>query len=272
MKTFLSRILSIVIGILCLFLLFTLWNGLFGNPVSAWIDTGKIRTYVAKTYPYEDFIVNKASYDMKDSCYSANVYSPTSMDTIFHVSISKGSIRDDYSYVIENKSNTLLRLEDHLNNQVQDIIKKEFPYQMRVFGAKLVDVTPQKLTLDMPYLVQELPGIIEVTVWTSTEKPDYDILAQRMLELKKLLEDNDIPADRYSMNLEYPYHNENGELIPDNFDNLSVSGFPSEKLVDSSDLPRILKDYSVEKEEQSNQIKEAEMKHAVATTSDKKEE
>ena len=194
------------------------------------------------------------------------------MDTTFRVSISNGSIEDGYFYVVENKSNTLVRLEDNLNNQVEDIIKKKFPCQMRVFGAKLVDVDKQKLTLDMPYHVQELPGIIEVTVWTSTEKPDYDKLAQRMLELKKLLEDNDISGDQYSMTLEYPYHEENGELIPDNFDSLSVSGFPTEELVDRPDLPHILEAYAAEKEAEDNQIKEAEMKHAVAIEPEKKEE
>jgi hypothetical protein len=258
-KSLILRILAAATGLLIIFLLLMILNSMVGNPISASIATNKIRTYVAEAYSEDNLIIDKATYNFKDSSYGSRVHSPTSEDTIFRVSVRKGHIEDDYPYEVSNKYTTLRRLEDALNKEVEAIIKEGFPYQMRLFGAKMIEDEALDLTLDMPYNIQELPGSIEVIVWTSVEKPSYDIIAQRMLELKNLMEHYDIPVVRYSVSLEYPYHEENGQLIPDIYDSLSVNEFPAEQLIDNPELPRILEEYAVEKETEGGKEKEAEM-------------
>ncbi|MDF2513144.1 MAG: hypothetical protein K0S04_3010 [Herbinix sp.] len=262
-KSFFLRILAVVIGLLVIFLILTVLNGTVGNPITAYLATNKIRTYVAETYSEDNLIVNRATYNFKDSSYGSIVHSPTSEDTIFRVSMRNGRIEDDYPYEVANKFTTLRRLEDALNKEVEAVIKEGFPYQMRLIGAKMPDMESQVLTLDMPYHIQKLPSPIEVIVWTSVDKPSYDIMAQRMLELRKLMEQNDLPIGIYSIRLEYPYHEENGQLMPDNFESLAVDGFPAEQLIERPDLPRILEEYAVEKEREGNKVKEAEKKGAL---------
>lgn len=281
-KSMFLRILAAAVGLLIIIFLLTMLNGTVGNPISAYIATSKIRAYVEETYSEDNLIVNKATYNFKDSSYGCFVHSPTSEDTVFRVSVRKGRIEDDYPYEVGNKFTTLRRLEDALDKEVEEVIKAGFPYPIRLIGGKLqddiliddsstgasateasdTDIAPG-LTLDMPYHIQELPGTIEVIVWTSTEKPSYEIMAQRMLELKKLMQKHDIPADCYSMSLEYPYHDENGELMPDIFDSLSVNEFPSEQLIDRPDLPQILEKYALEREMEGNKVKEEEMKNSI---------
>ena len=261
-KSLFLRILAAGTGLVIILLLFSVLNGTVGNPISAYLATNKIRTYVADTYAEDNLIVDQATYNFKDSSYGSLVHSPTSEDTIFRVSMRKGRIEDDYPYEVANKFTTLRRLEDALNEEVEAIIKEGYPYEMRLIGAKMPDKESQDLTLDMAYDIQELSGPIEVIVWTSTDKPSYDIMAQRMIELKKLMEQKELPIDRYSISLEYPYHEENGELMPDIFDSLTVDGFPAEQLVDNTDLPRILEEYALEKEKEGDTVKEAEMKEA----------
>ncbi|BCJ93827.1 hypothetical protein acsn021_13960 [Anaerocolumna cellulosilytica] len=259
-KNIFLRILAAATGLMIIFLLLMILNSMVGNPISAYIATNKIRTYITEAYPAENLIIDKASYNFKDNSYGCVVHSSTSEDTIFFVSVRYGKINDDYPYEVANKYTTLRRLEDALDKEVEAIIKDGFPYQMRLFGAKIIEDDVQNLTLDMPYNIKELPGSIEVIVWTCAEKPSYDIMAQRMLELKNLMEHYDIPVERYSLSLEYPYHEEDGQLIPDMFDSLTVNEFPAEQLIDSSDLPRLLEEYAVKKETEGEKVKEAEIK------------
>ncbi len=260
----LIRIIAVFSCLALCYIIFGLINSFYGNPVSATIATNKIHTYIAKTYPENNFIIEKATYNFKDSSYSSIVHSPTSEDTIFRVYEQNGRIEDDYAYEVANNFTTYRRLEDALDKEVETIIKKEYPYQMRLIGAKMPDVpdSEQYFTLDMPYHIQELPLPIEVLVWTGTDKPSYEIMAERLLELKSLMEKYKIPVEYYSMNLEYPYHEENGELKPDIFDSLSINQFPVSELVDRPDLPKLLEEHVTAIEAEWDKEKEAEIEKA----------
>lgn len=264
-KSVILRLLAATMGIVVVILLLMVINSLYGNPISATIATKKIHSYIAKTYPDNNFIVDKATYNFKFSRYGSIVHSPTSEDTIFSVYERNGRIEDYYAYEVANKFTTYRRIEDALDQEVETIIKEEFPYPMRLIGAKMFDVpdAEQYFTLDMPYDIQELPLPIEVLIWTSADEPSYEILAERLLELKSLMERHEIPVEYYSMNLEYPYHEEeNGELRPDIFDSLSVNRFPVAELDDRPDLPVLLEEHVKAYEAEGEKEKEAEIENA----------
>lgn len=263
-KFSLIRIIAVFSSLALCFIIFFFINSLYGNPVSATFATNRIHTYIAKTYPENNFIIEKATYNFKNSSYVSIVHSPTSEDTIFRVYDRNGRIEDDYAYEVANKLTTYRRIEDDLDEEVETIIKEGYPYPMRLIGGKMIDVPDieQYFTLDMPYHIQVLPLPIEVLVWTSTDKPSYEILAERLLELKSLMEQYKIPVEYYSMSLEYPYHEENGELRPDIFDSLSVERFPVAVLVDRPDLPKLLEEHVVAFEAEGAKEKESEIEKA----------
>lgn len=263
-KSIILRLFAATMGIFVVVLLLMVINSLYGNPISATIARKKIQSYIANAYPDNNLIVDKATYNFKNSSYGSVVHSPTSEDTTFRVYERNGRIEDDYAYEIANQFTTYRRLEDALDQEVEAIIKKEFPYPMRLIGAKMFDVPDyeQYFTLDMPYHIQELPLPVEVLVWTSADEPSYEILAERLLELKSLMERYKIPVEYYSMNLEHPYHEENGELMPEIFDSLSVNRYHVVELVDRPDLPVLLEEHVKAYEAEGEKEKEAEIENA----------
>jgi len=237
----------------------------YGNPISAALATSKIRTYVAETYPQENFVVPQAAYNFKDGSYGSFIQSQTSVDTAFRVEVLRdGRIDDNYPAMVSARFNTFSRLEAQLDREVETILRGEYPYPTRLILAAMKDEADAAriaaLRLDMPFDLYHPPLPVELTVWTSCEQPDYPTLAQRLLELKALMARRGVPVSRYSLDLEYPYHEENGVLLPENFNGLAVYDFPAENLVDSPDLPRILEEYQRQQEAEGSKEKQAEMK------------
>jgi hypothetical protein len=256
-------VLTGVVGLCLVAFLFTTLNGFFGNPVSAGLATNKIRAYVAENYAEEDFQVPQATYNFKFGSYNASIQSGTSPDTHFSIEVlHSGKIYDSYSSDVIGRFNTLRRLETALNTVVEELIKKDYPHPTRLILATMKgsDVSmAQDLTLDMPFDVHNLPLPVELVVWTSADQPSYEIAAQRMLALKALMKTQGVDVSSYSLNLEYPYHTENGELRPDNFDSLSIQAFPADRLTDSPDLPQLLEAHQKARDLEGNKEKQAEI-------------
>lgn len=249
--------------LIILILVLNIINSLIGNPISASIANKKIHTYVSSTYPGQNLVISKPKYNFKFDDYYSTVQSPTSEDTKFMITISKGEVvEDNYQYEVTNKSTTFDRLETSLDKAVEAIIEKDFPYETRLVLATMKtgeEDTGKLLTLDMPFDLHNLPLPVSIIVWTSTEKPSYDIAAKRLLELKALMEKNEIKVAYYSMDVEYPYHEENGQLMPDNFNNIAVNDFPADQLLESSNLAQILEEHEKTWEAEANKVKDKEM-------------
>jgi hypothetical protein len=262
-KKLLAQIVAGAVGLCITGFLLSVLNGMFGNPLSAALARNKIRAYVAENYAEENFQVPQATYNFKDQSYMTIIQSETSADTRFSVSVlDDGEIYDSYEFDVIEKFNTFRRLEEALDDAVEDLIRAEFPYETRLILASMKDNNPNmfnSLLLDMPFDLYNLPLPVEVVVWTSAEQPDYEVAAQRMLELKALMEANQVAVSTYSLSLEYPYHEENGELRPEIFDSISINDFPAEQLTDSPDLPAILEKHQQAWEIEGNKEKQAEM-------------
>lgn len=96
----------------------------------------------------------------------------------------------------------------------------------------------------MPFDINNIPLPIEVKVWTSSEEMSYDILAKRLLELHKIMLNNKIKVDYYSIRLEEPYiGNEDSIKKPAlGSEEIRIDEFPASKIMEEG-LVSIIKEH-----------------------------
>lgn len=262
MKRKLIRILAGACAFLLIVLLVWITNSLVGNPLSAHLATGRIRSYVAQTYPGDSFTVEKAKYNFKFQEYFCIVSSPTSADTVFSVSLRKNRIEDNYESEVQNRFTTFRRLSDLLDQQVEDVVKRDFPYEIdMVIGSFAGDGDSadlhRRLTLDMPLDPRNPPLPVEVTVYTYAEERSYKVLAQRLRELHAILEKSPIEVSFYSLNL-VPPRDPDGSSTLRWESALYLTRFPAEK-ISSPDLPELIQEHQQEWELQNQKKDERKL-------------
>lgn len=238
-------VILIVFGVGILLIMNSFW----GNPLSAAIAASKIEEYVEMNYPDINVQIEPASYSFKDGgFYYALVQATNSIDTVFSVRWYGDRIDDNYQNV-SNLATTFNRLSDELDGSVEKIIAQQFPYETRLVGCAFKDVPVQlqeeRLVLDMPLDIENPPFPMKLIVWCSAERPDYEVLAERMLELRDIMNRNKIPVEYYSLSVEYPYIMEEGSLKPIQWDDVSVHDFPAHQL-NESNLPAVLEEYFIQ--------------------------
>lgn len=258
MKTKVFKILSVFISLFILGYIIYFINAFTGNPVSSAIATKKITSYVNKTYTSLDLVIPKAKYNFKDSSYYSIVKSKTSKDTHFTISYGNGRINDSYEYEIGNKYTTFSRLSDELDKTIEDILKKEFPYQTDMVLADFAKDTDNynKLTLDMPLDITDLPFPALLNVYIFSEEITYDFLADRMLEVKNIMNSHNIKIDTYSIILEDP--DEEARKTGTGQETLYLYDFPADKIQEDG-LADILKEYKEQKDIEDEAIKKNEI-------------
>lgn len=248
---------KILVAVLLVFGVGILWiaNSFWGNPISAAIATSKIEEYVKINYPDFNAQIEPVFYNFKNGgSYHALVRATDSADTVFRVMWYNGSRMDDnYQSEVANLMTTLRRLDDDLDARVERIIDEQFPHETRLVGCSLVEIQGQLaqecLVRDMPLDMENPPLPIGLVVWSSVDHPNYTVLAERMLELRDIMDYNGIPVAYYSVSVEYPYVMENESLRPTQWDNITVYDFPAHRL-DESNLPVVLEEYFIEWEKE----------------------
>lgn len=234
-----------------------LWivNSFWGNPISAAIATTKIEEYVRINYPDLNAQIEPVSYSFKNGgSYHGLVRATDSVDTVFRVKWYKdGSMDDDYRYEVANLMTTLRRLDYDLDSTVEEIITEQFPHETRLVGCRHMEMPGQLaedcLVRDMSFDILNPPLPIGLVVWCSADHPDYTVLAERMLELRDIMEYHRIPVAYYSVSVEFPYVMEEGKLRPIQWDDVAVHDFPAHRL-NESNLPVVLEEYFIEWEKE----------------------
>lgn len=216
----------------------TVVNGIYGNPVSAWRATVRIRRYVADVYPESDLEVSRAQYNFKISAYASRVSSPLSEDTRFSVSWNGERMTDSYESDVAGRMTTYRRLCDELDRLAEAALSADFPYEITL---ALADLTREEdlssaLTPDMVLDPAHPPLGAALTVWTVSETLSYEVMAARLTELRRVMEDHGISVAAYTLRLEAPV---SGEEKPGSGGLLYLMDFPAEAM-DAPDLAEAL--------------------------------
>lgn len=249
MEKTIVKIAVITIALVLSGIIFFFVNSIFGNPISAAIATSQIQKYVQQNYPGQDLEIPRAQYNFKNSSYVAVIKSRTSRDTYFAVSWSSDSIRDSYESEVAGRFTTFRRLQSEFDAIIEDIIAAEYPYPTSLVLGDLAksDGDFSALELDMSLDVHNPPLETSLVIWTSSEELSYQIIAERLLELHRLMQKRNIPIDTYSLRLT----KEVGEDEKPSED-LYAYDFPAEKIVEAG-LAAVLQEHQEELDRHYNQ-------------------
>lgn len=235
-----------VIGLLAAFSYFFI--SAYGDPISKAIAARQVREYVAETYPEWDFVVEKALYNAKFSTYQCRVWSQSVKDATFTVSWKNGRIwSDHYATDVKGRYATYRRLLDEMDEEMEALISSKYPH-----AADLVIVDMDKgdmstLALDVQAGIHTPPLPLSLTVWVQEEgELSYNVLTERLLELKALMDREGIPVQWYSLLLERPRDAQGQKRSPEL--DVRVDDVPSSMLEDEEGLAAALEQHQAQRE------------------------
>lgn len=249
-----SRILFIVITLLCLGVIYNFITSFYGDPILEKIATHKIKAYVEETYPNMDLEVSKANYNFKFKEYNSQVQSNTSQDTHFIVTRTGGSISDSYESDVVNRYRTFERIQQEFSKSVEGIIEEEFPYETSILFADLgkAEIGISSLTLDMPLDIHNPPLPAALTIYILSKEISDEYLRDRLLELNSIMIQKQIPIDIYTVVIEEPLPE--GEKSDPEGQSIHLIDFPAEKIM-SENLIETMKEHQKAWEEEENHKK-----------------
>ncbi|WP_312831902.1 YfjL-like protein [Sedimentibacter saalensis] len=233
----------ILISLLIMVFVFNFINSFTGNPVSAFIASGKIKDYAEANYNDMDLELSEVKYNFKNSAYGCHVQSRKSEDTNFYIGYSHGRVSDDYEYEVANHFTTYRRLSKDFNDMVTHIIEKEYPYETTLIIGDLLGDT-QQLTPDAPLNLKDMPLQLLLNVSVLSDNQSDEHLAALLLELHQLLLSNDITIDEYTIRLEEPMPE---EKKPGSGSNVYLLNFPSKNITgDKEALINAMRNHQLE--------------------------
>ena len=177
--------------------------------------------------------------------YSNATYEPKT-DTYFDIFRrgSDGVIGDDYEISVNQRANTISRLQLEIEKNVGELLKDFIMEQVCVFAAletdesTVADVLPMDMKLDM----SSIPVPLTLTVWFDSPGTDVSTLAKALIELKALMEDNDVDVDSYSVSL-LMYSDKTLDDTRKLSSKLEVTDVASQKILDNSEFITYLEEY-----------------------------
>lgn len=179
------KIIAAIVAIVLIGGILYVTNEFVGNPISKALAKRKMEEYIAENYDHLDLEIVETGYNFKFSNYYGLVQSKTSEDTRFYVDYRKGKIvSDDYSFMVEEKENTIQRLEKEYSKHIQKVISNELGYQenkSKVFYMTDENELKDYFELDMPF-DPDLP--VEARVFISV-----DLTEPSIKEVAKIIED-----------------------------------------------------------------------------------
>lgn len=225
-----TKLVIIIVLAVVIALILAVVNAFCGNPISQLLARGAVERYIAEKYAGTDYVIDSVNYNLKISGYSAQVKSPSSIDTHFDVQTSMlGEVRSDWYEEVTNGWNTYRRVDEEYRELVETVFAAEdFPLKSQIdFGAievydrELVGEEPafgvamDELVLDKQYDVRELAKTTGYIVYYAyDDEISTSRAAELMLALKQRLDDAGIPF--YSIDFElYRALDDSGKPDPD---------------------------------------------------------
>ena len=206
-KSVKTVLIALTVIVVCVILWFVC--AFFGNPVSYLLSANSAENYIEENYPDYDLEIEKVGYDLKVSGYYANVVSPSSVDTHFSVYFDLlGRPKYDTFENITNGWNTAMRLENEyreLSLSIRDVIEKYFTtdiYYGEIKTAEIADdycgkepygIPVSELIIDYDYDINEVASKAgHIVFYYEETELTAEKSAERLLELKRILDENGI--------------------------------------------------------------------------------
>ena len=124
-KSKIGRIMAGILGILLSSIILWFTDSLLGNPIAAIQATKGAKVYAKEHYPHLELEASKATYTFKFHTYMVNLSSPSSVDTHFYIEYKDGKvIYDSYQSSLEEKWNTMQRLEERCTSDVLKLLEQ----------------------------------------------------------------------------------------------------------------------------------------------------
>lgn len=227
-------------------------NAINGNPVSRMLARKAAENYLAGKFPDAGYVIAEIRYDSKRGHYQAEIVKPGSLDVSFTVDADeKGNFHHDtYDDVLTGR-NTAERLERQYQEQAETALLRlnlgyratvgcglEFewrPYQGDMGNPQYI-LDGEPLVPDREYKVDDLGeqiGNIRVTV--ETETVSRETAADILLEIKSLMEEENVPFHSVDLTLQYPRK----EPLGRREGSFTVSGFLREDIYEEGLAERL---------------------------------
>lgn len=239
------RILAGVGAFVLVILLIIITMGFTGNPISKLLATRTADKYVEENYSDLDLLREGTVFEFKRGYYIVKYNQPESKDIHFGIETDYlGRITiDGYEEVVLSKWNTLWRLNEEFNSNVEQLLRDNLDYDFDMIiaefpGDKKNEEKLSQLEIDMNFYMENIPLDKYLTIYIYEENRSWERITEVILEVDGLMESNNIDIDYYSIILQEP--REDDETLVG--DGLGVYEFPKENL-NSEDLPRKLENY-----------------------------
>ena len=178
-------------------------NSFLGNPITKSIAAKEAKKYVEENYPNLELEVGETVYNFKFSCYDTSITSPSSEDTHFTVTYRRGEVSDSFDSYVAERFNTMIRLTNAFNKEVEELLTKQFPYEIEMVVCSLEGTEGMKsLTLDMPYDLASISMKKAISLYVYTEEISWEKVAEVLIKLDEILERDGIYVDIYNVNLQ----------------------------------------------------------------------
>ncbi|MBU5674950.1 hypothetical protein KQI88_00785 [Alkaliphilus sp. MSJ-5] len=247
-KKLILKIIAGLVSVALIVLILFITNSFTGNPISAAIANKNINRYLEDNYSFVndlDYKEQKTFYNFKFGNYGKYVQSKSSQDTAFYVTYNRnGGINDTYDDYVVGKFNTYTRLEKEFDSVVEKVFKKSFPYETDILiaGFSFDENDRDKLTLDMKLDLDNLPLESNLSVYIFSDKINYEVLRDRLIEVDELMKNNSLQFKNYSVVIRQPRSDMKDSPRDES---LHLFDFPVEK-VESEDLITVIKDHQAQ--------------------------
>ena len=180
-------------------------NMFLGNPISYYLAYNSAKKYIEENYKDTDYQVERVAYNFKFADYMAYITSSQNIDEHFSLQMDyKGNVEfSDYEHLVVDRQNVVYRLREEYNNVIiSEGLRANLPYNF--IGNLVFEFTDlhkkhkdalgiSNLELNKTYDMTALAknqGYI--TVWTEMEEPNLERLAEILLEVKRVADENEV--------------------------------------------------------------------------------
>lgn len=196
------RITAFIIALALIAIILFFANAFVGNPISAMMAKIKAEQYVEQNFSFLDLELEKPVYNFKFGEYIVKARSKTSRDTHFNIYYRGGKIvGDEYDINVEQKYNTLQRLEEEYTFLVRNVIE-ELGYKdlgTRVFYSKQTEEAQEYLKLDMDF-DKNLPIETEIYIQVQLKELTVEEIARILKDVYTAFEQKGYHFEKYSIN------------------------------------------------------------------------